>query len=338
MKSTLRTLAAALIPLLMGAGVAEAAPAEWKMHIVWVPTRPEAVSFKEFVAKANELSEGTLNITLYDSGSLGVKDVDMLRVLPSGATIQAAGLSPAYLSRDVPELPYVLPVGILPSPDDVLKTQPALDKIFRTIYDRHDIMMLGLVTSPVRTTHVWCKDPINSLEALKHKKLRVWGKFQVDAFAKLGVAAQIVPQNDLYLAMQTGVVDCAIYPIVFGKTVSLGEVAKNVAYLHPYSDPPLAVIVSAKSFKALPEKAQKALVEAGKWITQRTAEGLARGTVLDEEATVSAKAVGVSILADFPKADQDAYLKASQEVWLAGAKSVGEKGIANYEAVKATIK
>ena len=80
----------------------QAAPAEWKMHIVWVPTRPEAVSFKEFVAKANELSEGTLNITLYDSGSLGVKDVDMLRILPAGTTIQIAGLSPAYLSRDVP--------------------------------------------------------------------------------------------------------------------------------------------------------------------------------------------------------------------------------------------
>lgn len=338
MKSILKTMAAALIPLLVANGAAQAAPVEWKMHIVWVPTRPEAASFREFVQKANELSEGTLNITLYDSGSLGVKDVDMLRILPSGSTIQAAGLSPAYLSRDVPELPYVLPVGILPTPDDVLKTHPALDKIYRSIYDRYDIKMLGSVTSPVRTTHVWCKEPINTLEALRHKKLRVWGKFQVDTFAKLGVAAQIVPQNDLYLAMQTGVVDCAIYPIVFGKTISLQEVAKNVAYLHPYSDPPLGVIVSGKAFRALPEKAQNALVEAGRWITQRTAEGLVNGTVLDKNAAAEAKAAGVNVMADFPKADQDAYLKASQEVWLIGAKSVGEKGMANYEAVKATIK
>lgn len=338
MTSILRKMAAALVPLLLCAHVAQAAPAEWKMHIVWVPTRPEAVSFKEFVAKANELSEGTLNITLFDSGSLGVKDVDMLRILPAGTTIQIAGLSPAYLSRDVPELPFVLPVGVLPTPDDVLKTQPALDKIYRTIYDRHDIVMLGLVTSPIRTTHVWCKDPINTLEALKHKKLRVWGKFQVDTFAKLGVAAQIVPQNDLYLAMQTGVVDCAIYPLVFGKTISLQEVAKNLAYLHPYSDPPLAVIVSGKAYKALPEKAQKAIADAGAWITKRTAEQLAEGTKLDATATADMTAAGVKILPEFSKADQDAYLKASQDVWLIGAKSVGEKGMANYEAIKATIK
>ena len=161
---------------------------------------------------------------------------------------------------------------------------------------------------------------------------------EVDTFAKLGVPAQIVPQNDLYLAMQTGVVDCAIYPLVFGKTISLQEVAKNVAYLHPYSDPPLAVIVSGKAYKALPEKAQKAIAEAGKWITKRTADQLAEGAKLDEAAAADLTPSGLKILPDFSKADQDAYLKASQDVWLAGSKSVGEKGMANYEAIKATIK
>ncbi|MCC7276372.1 MAG: TRAP transporter substrate-binding protein DctP [Alphaproteobacteria bacterium] len=321
----------------MLAGAATAEPVQWKMHIVWVPSRPEATSMKEFADKATELSAGTLKITVYDSGSLGLKDVDMLRILPDGGTVQVVGLSPAYLSRDVPELPYALPVGVLPTPEDVLKVQPALEKIYREIYDRHGIRLAGLVTSPVRTTHVWCREPINTLATLKGKKLRVWGKFQVDTFAKLGVPAQIIPQNDLYLAMQTGVVDCAIYPLAFAPTISLQEVVKNVAYLHPYADPPLGVVVSEKAFKALPAKAQQAVVEAGKWITKRTADQLAGGVVLDQQAAEKVRPQGVNIMAEFPKADQEAYLKASREVWLALSKATGAKAVANHDAVMAEI-
>lgn len=319
------------------AWAASAQTAQWKMHIVWVPSRPEAVSMKEFADKANELSEGTLKITVYDSGSLGLKDPDMLRILPEGNAVQVVGLSPAYLARDVPELPYTLPVGVLPTPEDVLKVQPALERIYREIYDRHGIRLAGLVTSPVRTTHVWCREPINSLAALRGKKLRVWGKFQVDAFAKLGVPAQIIPQNDLYLAMQTGVVDCAIYPLVFARTISLQEVVKNVAYLHPYADPPLGVVVSEKAFKALPAKAQQAVVEAGKWITKRTADQLATGVELDKQAAEHARSQGVNLLPEFPKADQDQYVKTSREVWTALAKATGAKAVANHDAVLAEL-
>ncbi|MGE0716691.1 MAG: TRAP transporter substrate-binding protein DctP [Alphaproteobacteria bacterium] len=335
-KGKLAALAAAAVATFVAAAAA-AQTVQWKMHIVWVPTRPEAVSMKEFADKATELSDGTLKITVYDSGSLGVKDPDMLRILPDGGVVQVVGLSPAYLSRDVPELPYALPVGVLPTPEDVLKVQPALDRIYREIYDRHGIKLVGLVTSPVRTTHVWCREPINTLAALKGKKLRVWGKFQVDTFAKLGVPAQIIPQNDLYLAMQTGVVDCAIYPLVFARTVSLQEVVKNVAYLHPYADPPLGVVVSEKAFKALPAKAQQAVVEAGKWITQRTSEQLSTGVELDQKAAEFARSQGVNLMAEFSKADQEAYLKASREIWLTLAKATGAKAVANHDAVLAEL-
>lgn len=332
-------VAAALVgALTVTGGAAIAAPVEWKMHVVWVPSRPEAVSMKEFADKANELSAGTLKISVFDSGSLGVKDPDMLRVLPSGSTIQAAGLSPAYLTRDLPELPYALPVGVLPAPDDALKVAAPLEKIYREIYARHGIRLLGLVTSPVRNSHIWCKEPINSLSGLKGKKVRVWGKFQVDTFSKLGIAGQIVPQNDMYLALQTGVVDCAAYALAFGKTISLQEVAKNVAYLHPYSEAPLAVIVSESSYNALPEKARRALDEAGKWIMARTEEQFRQGAVLEQQAAADMKAAGVTVMADFSKEDQDAYRKASIEVWLAVSKSLGARGVANYEAVSGALK
>ena len=44
----------------------------WKMHIVWVPARPEAQAYQRFVDLVNERAKGKLNITLYPGGSLGV--------------------------------------------------------------------------------------------------------------------------------------------------------------------------------------------------------------------------------------------------------------------------
>ncbi len=47
-------------------------------------------------------------------------------------------------------------------------------------------------------------EPIRTIEGLKSKKLRVWARDQVETFTRLGVAAQIIPQEDMYVAMKTG--------------------------------------------------------------------------------------------------------------------------------------
>ncbi len=48
------------------------------------------------------------------------------------------------------------------------------------------------------------EDPVQTIEDLKSKKLRVWARDQVEAFTRLGVSAQIIPQDEMYVAMKTG--------------------------------------------------------------------------------------------------------------------------------------
>lgn len=85
-----------LIGIVLGACALPALsqPVEWKMHIVWVPAREEAKAYQKFVDLVNERAKGKLNITLHAGATLGVKDADMLRVLPPGNVIQIAGLYP----------------------------------------------------------------------------------------------------------------------------------------------------------------------------------------------------------------------------------------------------
>lgn len=89
-------LAAALVSSatagLMGLEAARAADTEWKMHIVWVPARPEAQAYQNFADRVSEQAGDALDVKLFTGGSLGVKDADLLRILPRGNIIQAAGL------------------------------------------------------------------------------------------------------------------------------------------------------------------------------------------------------------------------------------------------------
>ncbi len=323
-------LAAAMAGLIGAADAA--AQTTWKMHIVWVPARPEAQDFKKFADQVNDKAKGKLKIELHPGGSLGVKDIDMLRILPAGNVIQAAGLYPGYMTRDVPEYTVTLPPGVVKEPEKLVGALPALTKIYEETYTKWGIKLLGHVMHPVRDTHIMCKEPVTSLAQLKGKKLRVWEKFHVDTFAKLGVAAQVIGQNDLYVAMKTGVVDCAVYPIGFATTISLQEVAPNASYLFPYVLHPLNIIVSKKSFDALPADVQKVVADAAQQVQRATVDNYIKGTY-DRESFGEFTQKGGRLLEAFPAADQALFAKTAREVWEATAKEMGQKAIDNRVAV-----
>lgn len=310
--------------------------ANWKMHIVWVPARPEAKAYQRFVDLVNERAKGKLSITLYSGGSLGVKDVDLLRVLPPGNVIQIAGLYPGYMTRDVPEYAVTLPPGVIKDAETLVKILPMLTQIYQETYDKWGIKLLSYVAHPVRDTHIYCKEPINSLAQLKAKKLRVWEKFHVQTFDALGVAAQVIGQNDLYLAMQTGVVDCAVYPLGFANTISLQEVAPNAAYLFPYVLHPLNLIVSKTAFDSLPGDVQKIVQDAAQEVEKLTVAAYVKGDY-DKVATPEFLQKGGKLLAPFPAADQAAFQKAARDIWDREAKAIGKKAQENHEAVLKAI-
>lgn len=305
---------------------------EWKMHMVWVPAREEAKSYQKFVDLVNQRAKGKLNITMHAGGTLGIKDADMLRVLPPGNVIQIAGLYPGYMTRDLPEYAVTVPPGVIKDAETLVKILPTLDQIYQETYDKWGIKLLGYVAHPVRDTHIYCKEPINSLAQLKGKKLRVWEKFHVQTFDALGVAAQVVGQNDLYLAMQTGVIDCAVYPIGFANTIALQEVAPNASYLFPYVLHPLNLIASKKAFDALPADVQKIVQDAAKEVERQTVASYLKGD-FDKEAVALFEQKGGKLLAPFSAQDQAAFQKAARDIWDREAKLISKKALENHDAV-----
>lgn len=320
--------------LLMGllATPAVQAVTKWKMHMVWTPARVEAQYYQKFVDMVNEKAGGELEITMYPSASLGVKDVDMLRILPRGNVIQAAGLYPGYMTRDEPEYAVTLPPGVVEAPNQLVELLPTLTEIYERTYDKWGIKLLGYVAHPVRDNYLICKEPVNSLQELQGKKVRVWEKAQADMFQRLGVAAQIIGQNDLYMALRTGVVDCAVYPTHFSLTVSLQEAAPYAAYLHPYVLHPLNLIVSKSAFEALSPELQALLMQSAKAVEEESMRAYLNGEVdtLSEQQWVAA---GGTIMEPFPEEDQKKIVEASRATWQDAVEQVGGAATENYRVV-----
>lgn len=328
-------LAGIVLFALQAAPAANAAEQDWKMHIVWVPTRQEAIVTQTWAERVNERAGDALQIEVFPSGALGIQDPDMLRILPPGNVIQSNLLSIFYVTRDAPDLGYLLPEGVLPTIEVVPDVIVPFNKAAEEAYGRFGIKFLQTLIPPDRSIDIFCKTPVNTLEELRTKKLRVWGAALASTFEKLGVAATVIPQSDLYMALQTGVVDCATYYPGAANTISLQEVAPYWAFLTPFISPS-SLIVSEAAWSRLSPDTQAILQEEADQLAGELIEALLAGDYEQEQGAIF-DAAGGQKLEPFPEADQRAFYEAAHATWVETAAEFGEALQVNREAMIAVL-
>lgn len=323
--------------LLFGAvGLTHAAePVTLKMHSQIVQSRPEAKYLDEFAEMVNKRSNGKLKINVFHAGSLGLEDADLLRILQAGS-VDMAMLYGGYFKRDSPALAAVYVQGAIKEPEQHLEVLPTLRSIYKQAYAEWGIHTVGGVVSPVYNVGIHCNQPVNTLDELEGKKLRVWSAHLVDTFQSLDVAAQVIPQNDMYMALQTGVVDCAYYLSTVAPTVSLQEVTDYEAYLHPWAAVPWMLGVSERAWNSLAPEMQNVLSESGEAIWEKT-KRLAVDPEREADARAQREKLGVTMLEPFPESDVDEFSKAADAAWKQMAEEAGPKGIEYYERVRKAI-
>lgn len=324
-------LAALTSPLIATSGGAETL----RLHSVWVESRPIADYVKYYAERVATHSKGDLEIQAFHGGTLGIKDPDILRILPSGA-VDMSVLYPEYVARDEPEMAVAYVQGAISEVDQQLKAVPAIQEVYEPIFARWGIKTLGAIQVPERVVHIFCKEPVNTLEELKTKKLRVWGRHQVETFSKLGVSASIIPQSEMYVALQTGVVDCATYMGSVATTVSLQEVAPYGAPLHPHAGVPINILITQKRFDGLSEENQAALATAA----ADTLEYTNKEFLSSEREQAGIQLLldqGGEIIEPFSKEDQAIFTAAAREAWVSMSNEIGPKAVENMGAIQEAI-
>lgn len=314
-----RTFSVAAI-LAVAAGAVDAA--EWKFNNGLPEGRGESGQLETFAADVAELSGGSLTIDVFHGGSLNLKDNDVARWLPRGA-VEMGLVWANYLGRDVPALNAVMIQGSVGSPEELITALPEIQEIYTEVLGQLDIVPTGFMALPLLKASIFCReDPVRTLEDLRTKKLRVWSNDQVETFTKLGVSAQIVGQNDLYVALQTGVVDCAVYPALFAHTISLQEVTSYASYLYPVAGVPYVLGASKEAWDGLSDAEREAVSTAAARVWERTNE-YSKADENEQAARSKLAEQGIEFLDPFSDEDRAAFLDAASATWLTMAEDAG---------------
>ncbi len=321
-------LAAAAVALATSAVGVAAQDVTWRFNNNYAPTRPESGHIRNFAANVAEFSGGSFTINVIEGGGMNLRDADALRWMQTG-TPEIAFSWPTFLGRDAPDLANLYVFGSVSSAEEHLRALPAVQEALTEGFARRNIPVVGFMALPIIDASLYCREAVTSLDDLRRLRLRVGSREQVETFTALGVAAQIIPQNELYSAMQTGVVDCALYPARFAGSISLQEVAPHATYTgFPFPPAPYAIVAHAGSLERLSSEHRAALDQALEVLAEESFqfEGDAEAEVAARAAMVEA---GVTWHDDLSQADQDAIREAASQTWLTLSEEGGEEAVAN---------
>jgi TRAP-type transport system periplasmic protein len=305
---------------------------EWKFEMPLPETREESKQVKRWAERILERSGGRLKIDIYYAGSLGFKPTEVLRVMKAGA-VESALIYDQYVVRDEPALGALSVQGTLFDPDDYKKVINPMIDIKKKLLSKWDIYLVGNAKEAMRWIQLYSKQPINSLSGMKGKKIRVWSKDLVESLGTFGVAAQIIPQADIYLALKTGVVDGGLYPESAAKSISLYEVTKYASRMFAFSPSFTNLGVSKSAWEALDDNLKAVVLEAGNWLLEDTLKEFSSDEAY-EPFFVFLREKGIVFIDPFPDADRKLLQKAAFEVWENMAKAISPEAVENYKILR----
>lgn len=260
--------AAAAAAVVAAAGVTSAkevgAPAilsgkrQWKMVMTWQKLLPGlgtgAVRLAERITR---LSEGRLEVKAYGGGEL-VPALEVFDAVSQG-TAEMGHCAPYYWLNKSKATAFFcgVPGGLTFQEQNGWLYFGGGQKLWDELY-----APFGLKSFPAGNTGCqmggWFNRELKSKEDIKGLKMRIPG-LGGEVFSRLGGSAQVIPPQELFTAMQSGVID-ALEWVGPWNDLSLGFHRVSKYYYGPAFQegaPTLELMVNKKAFDALPQDLQQ---------------------------------------------------------------------------------
>jgi len=211
--------------------------------------------------KLEKESGGEIEVTIYPTQMLGT-GTQMVEMLQTGAiqmlAVPTSNVQVIQPGLQVLELPFLFP--------DQKTLYEKLDgplgkALYAPLADKN---ILGLTFWESGFKEMTCNYPIHSPADLKGRKMRIMPSPVIrEQYLALGASPVPIDFQELYNALQQGVVDGEENPLMSIVTMKFYEVQKYVAMTnHAWLG--YAVMVNKGFYESLPEKYQKLLTEAAK--------------------------------------------------------------------------
>ena len=224
-------------------------------------------AFTRCLAKFEELVKvhygKPINFTLHKNSSLGLEK-QYFEYMAQGRAVDYAIVSPAHMSTFSRAAPFIDAPFIfrdLAHWDNVVQLdlfKPVADEIEK----RARVMLIGYAGGGVR--NIFANKPLRTVADLRGLKVRVQGApIWSRTFQAIGMSPTVIAYNEIYNAIQNGVIDGGENEAAGVEQMRFFEVAPHLAMTeHAITIRPLAF--SGKTFKRLPADLQQCVIKAGK--------------------------------------------------------------------------
>jgi TRAP-type C4-dicarboxylate transport system substrate-binding protein len=262
LRRTMLTTAVATALLLGGAAGAQDA-----IKLIGASQFDENHAFTKTMRKFEELvtacyTDGPVEFELHLNSELGLEK-DYFAYMSQGLSVDYAVVSPAHMSTFSKMAPLMDAPFLFRDSDhwrNVLAAD-AIRPIADDILEKADVRLIGYAGGGTR--NIFANVPVGNMAELKGLPIRMQGApIWSRVFDALGAAPTVIAYNEVYNAIQTGVIKAAENEAAGIEQMKFYEVGPYVALTrHAITVRPLCI--SNKTFTRLPEKLQQCILDAG---------------------------------------------------------------------------
>ena len=204
-----------------------------------------------------------VNFVLHRNSELGLEK-DYFAYMNQGISVDYGIVSPAHMSTFSKAAPFIDAPFLFRDLDHWNKVLDAdlLEPIAAEIAQKADVMLIGYAGGGVR--NIFVNKPVRNLVEMKGLKVRVQGApIWSRTFAAIGMSPTVIAYNEVYNAIQNGVIAAGENEAAGVEQMKFFEVGPNLSMTeHAITIRPISF--SGKTFKKLPPDLQAAVVKAGK--------------------------------------------------------------------------
>src|SRR5437870_11615165 len=204
-----------------------------------------------------------VNFVLHRNSELGLKK-DYFAYMNQGKAVDYGIVSPAHMSTFSKAAPFIDAPFLfrdLPHWNKVLDAD-LLKPIADEIAQKADVMLIGYAGGG--TPNILANKPARNMAEMKNLKVRVQGApIWSRTFTAAGMAPTVIAYNEVYNAIQNGVIQAGENEAAGVEQMKFYEVGPNLNMTqHAITIRPLCF--SGKTFKGLDKAMQQAVLRAGK--------------------------------------------------------------------------
>ncbi|MGB8434791.1 MAG: TRAP transporter substrate-binding protein [Burkholderiales bacterium] len=204
-----------------------------------------------------------VNFVLHKNSSLGLEK-QYFEYMAQGKAVDFAIVSPAHMSTFSKAAPFIDAPFLFRDLNHWNKVldQDVLKPVADEINAKAEVMLIGYAGGGTR--NIFANKPVHNMAELQGLKIRVQGApIWSKTFAATGMAPTVIAYNEVYNAIQNGVIQAGENEAAGVEQMKFYEVGPNLAMTqHAITIRPLCF--STKTFKKLPPDLQAAILKAGK--------------------------------------------------------------------------